>query len=151
MAKLWQLRKVGGARGEAPITRDRIGSSGHHEWLTLHVCCSLHARYTLTLHPRHALHSLWGRSYGLLTYDRIYSEHVAVMFLRFRVLGDVREHFSVLWILSDVWYIPHVVIARHNRRKVLFISWVFCVYGTLNMLAMNLTWSLLPPAITGIN
>ena len=143
VSKLWHLDKAGGAWGKALITCDRIGSPGHREWFALHVCCSLRARYTLTLHARLALHSLWDRSYGLLTYDRLYSEHVAVMFIRFRVLGDVREHFSVLWVLSDVWYIPHVVIAHHNLQKsAIYQLGVLFVWD--NMLAMNITRSLLP-------
>ena len=147
VSKLWHLDKAGGAWGKALITCDRIGSPGHREWFALHVCCSLRARYTLTLHARLALHSLWDRSYGLLTYDRLYSEHVAVMFIRFRVLGDVREHFSVLWVLSDVWYIPHVVIAHHNLQKsAIYQLGVLFVWD--NMVAMNLTRSLLPPSLS---
>ena len=82
------------------------------------VCPPSQQQNCLITRPRSLGRELWE-----LTYSRFHLEHVTVMFLRFRVLGDVSEHFSVLWILSDVRYILHVMIADHKlQKKVSFIS-----------------------------
>ena len=52
-----------------------------------------------------------------VTHKGIHSEYVTVVLLRFGIFRYVCQHSSVLWILRDVRYVLHIVVADHNLEQ----------------------------------
>ena len=52
-----------------------------------------------------------------VTHKGIHSEYMTVVLLCFGVFRYVCQNSSVLWILRDVRYVLHIVVADHNLEQ----------------------------------